>query len=215
MSNRIHHSHSLSHGHSRSHNHSMSLGGCSSGGGSRLRNCSNSSGSGYSSSSDTVYHIQFAPGCIVAATPSAVNSSCSSGGNSSYFPLMPPSPIGAVPPTDMMMATTMEGLITPAAAAAAAAAANGWCASPTTPSTQCSSRINLAGSWLDLGSDSENEDAHRGSGLSLRGRRKGSHSSTKDAGGSSSRAALANLKELTRRSSMHFRKLTSRSGTNN
>ncbi|KAJ2543114.1 hypothetical protein EV175_006007 [Coemansia sp. RSA 1933] len=94
---------------------------------------------------------------------------------------------------------------------------NGWGnhGSPMiSPSTQpcTSSRINLAGSWLDLGSDSEDEygTSNRlySGGLSLRNRRKGSSlSSSKDA----AKNPLSNLKELTRRSSMHFRKLTNRS----
>ncbi|KAJ2088711.1 hypothetical protein IW138_003983 [Coemansia sp. RSA 986] len=118
--------------------------------------------------------------------------------NAQFFPTIPPSPTSSSAP-DMV------------------AVANGWCASPmVSPAAQCtSSRINFAGSWLDLGSDSEDEyttshRAHSG-GLSLRNRRKGSSLSSKDSG----KNALTNLKELTRRSSMHFRKLTNRSGASN
>ncbi|KAJ2858904.1 hypothetical protein GGI22_003165 [Coemansia erecta] len=106
------------------------------------------------------------------------------------FPTIPPSP------TDM--------------------AANGWCGSPSPSTQQCtSSRINFAGSWLDLGSDSEDEYNAHHSGLLLRNRRKGSSlSASKDSSSSSAKNnTLSNLKELTRRSSMHFRKLTNRSGS--
>ncbi|KAJ2735257.1 hypothetical protein H4S06_006714 [Coemansia sp. BCRC 34490] len=68
------------------------------------------------------------------------------------------------------------------------------------------SRINLAGSWLDLDSDNEDEPAQA---VQLtRRHRKRSVSPTRESG----RNTLSNLKDklLSRRSSMHFLKLTSR-----
>ncbi|KAI8317991.1 hypothetical protein GQ54DRAFT_314916 [Martensiomyces pterosporus] len=64
-----------------------------------------------------------------------------------------------------------------------------------------SSRINLEGSWLDLESDDDDD-------YSPRMRRKNSAASSKGSG--SGKATLANIKELTRRSSMHLRKLTNK-----
>ncbi|KAJ1799531.1 hypothetical protein LPJ59_001764 [Coemansia sp. RSA 2399] len=90
-----------------------------------------------------------------------------------------------------------------------------WCGSPSPSTQQCtSSRINFAGSWLDLGSDSEDEYSTHHSGLLLRSsRRKGSSLSASKDSSSAKNNTFSNLKELTRRSSMHFRKLTNRSGS--
>ncbi|KAJ2213680.1 hypothetical protein EV179_003680 [Coemansia sp. RSA 487] len=74
--------------------------------------------------------------------------------------------------------------------------------SPTFP------RINLAGSWLDLESDNEDENGNAAASATRMRRRKRSTSPTRD--------ALSSLKDklLSRRSSMHFRKLgSSRSGS--
>ncbi|KAJ1936923.1 hypothetical protein GGF37_005415 [Kickxella alabastrina] len=80
------------------------------------------------------------------------------------------------------------------------------------PADACSimrhtSRNNFGGSWLDIGSD--NEDDYGGS--SSGGRR--THMRRKSSGASTSgRVSLANIKEMTRRSSMHFRRLTIKMG---
>ncbi|KAJ2657483.1 hypothetical protein IWW48_004498 [Coemansia sp. RSA 1200] len=182
-SNRLHHS------------HSMSLGS----GLRRPRNVSNTSSS--NSSSTDISFGQYITHPALSATATTTTTAALGTEvltNNAMFPAMPPSP-------------------TAAASSEIMAAANGWCASPmVSPATQClSSRNNFAGSWLDLGSDSEDEypsSTHHRShsvGLSLRSsRRKGSSLSSKDP----SKNALSGLKELTRRSSMHFRKLTNRTG---
>ncbi|KAJ1719089.1 hypothetical protein LPJ53_006081 [Coemansia erecta] len=97
-------------------------------------------------------------------------------------------------------------------------------ASVHSPAGHLVSRINFEGSWLDLESDSDGEKG-RGSifgGRLMHRRRKSSlgHSSTNGSdgngggGGSGSGSGLgANLKEMTRRSSMHFRKLASKMGS--
>ncbi|KAJ1945713.1 hypothetical protein EC988_005694, partial [Linderina pennispora] len=70
-----------------------------------------------------------------------------------------------------------------------------------TGSSNRSSRLNLEGSWLDLDSDDEDDS-------SPRMRRKNSASS-----GKGPKSTLAGIKELTRRSSMHLRKLTNKIST--
>ncbi|KAJ1862003.1 hypothetical protein LPJ73_000880 [Coemansia sp. RSA 2703] len=84
----------------------------------------------------------------------------------------------------------------------------------TSPSAYCSAaymspRINFEGSWLDIETDSEDE---KGASSIFRGRR--SHNRRKSSGssvkGTHGSGLGANLKEMTRRSSMHFRKLTSK-----
>ncbi|KAJ1852176.1 hypothetical protein IWW56_003949 [Coemansia sp. RSA 2131] len=82
--------------------------------------------------------------------------------------------------------------------------------SPTTPDSgfashtvpRCSSRINLAGSWLDLESDDEDSSLR----TTLRMRRKNSGASAKDA--TIARSPMANIRELTHRSTLRIRKLT-------
>ncbi|KAJ2819311.1 hypothetical protein FBU31_005578, partial [Coemansia sp. 'formosensis'] len=68
------------------------------------------------------------------------------------------------------------------------------------------------GSWLDLESDGEGDE--NDSYSLMRMRRKSSGASSKGSSNGGRNALAANLKELTRRSSMHLRKLTAKMGTN-
>ncbi|KAJ2249759.1 hypothetical protein IW139_002276 [Coemansia sp. RSA 353] len=70
-------------------------------------------------------------------------------------------------------------------------------------SKRSSSRINLEGSWLDLESDDEDSYTRRSP---LRMRRKNSGASAKDA--AIARSPMANIRELTHRSTLRIRKLT-------
>ncbi|KAJ1724731.1 hypothetical protein LPJ53_001014 [Coemansia erecta] len=85
------------------------------------------------------------------------------------------------------------------------------CTSPSVYSSAAymASRINFEGSWLDIESD---DDEEKGASSIFRGRR--SHNRRKSSGssvkGTPGSGLGANLKEMTRRSSMHFRKLTSK-----
>ncbi|KAJ2654650.1 hypothetical protein IW148_006308 [Coemansia sp. RSA 1199] len=69
-------------------------------------------------------------------------------------------------------------------------------------SERSSSRINLEGSWLDLESDDEDSSLR----TTLRMRRKNSGASAKDA--TIARSPMANIRELTHRSTLRIRKLT-------
>ncbi|KAJ2727427.1 hypothetical protein IW152_006153 [Coemansia sp. BCRC 34962] len=133
----------------------------------------------------------------------ASSSSLYSGGS---FPAMPPSPAAttAAPEHICFLATSAS-----MPATTGSSPMQQKCLSPAAYSTRCSSRVNLEGSWLDLESDAEGDDSYS----LMRMRRKSSGASSK--GSASGRNALAaNLKELTRRSSMHLRKLTAKMGTN-
>ncbi|KAJ2371898.1 hypothetical protein IW150_004382 [Coemansia sp. RSA 2607] len=134
------------------------------------------------------------------------------------FPAIPPSPTTAVPPAE-------SGFNVRSARSSSTASATSTIVSSGAPSLKCRSasvhssgghlvsRINFEGSWLDLESDSDGEKGRGGlfGGRLTHSRRKSSlgHSST---GGSGSIGLGANLREMTRRSSMHFRKLTSKMG---
>ncbi|KAJ2156629.1 hypothetical protein GGF46_005051 [Coemansia sp. RSA 552] len=67
------------------------------------------------------------------------------------------------------------------------------------------SRLNFAGSWLDLESDDDDDVEYERRTTLVRMRRKNSGASAKDA-----RNPLANIRELTHRGSVHIRKLTGR-----
>ncbi|KAJ2504086.1 hypothetical protein IWW47_002691 [Coemansia sp. RSA 2052] len=125
----------------------------------------------------------------------------------SGFPAMPPSPATTAAPEHICFLPTLT-------TAEAATSTVQKCLSPAAySSTRCSSRVNLQGSWLDLESDTEcDNDTYS----LMRMRRKSSGASSKGSGGSinGGRSVLAaNLKELTRRSSMHLRKLTAKMGS--
>ncbi|KAJ1823036.1 hypothetical protein LPJ56_000344 [Coemansia sp. RSA 2599] len=154
------------------------------------------------------------------------------------FPAMPPSPVTAsysdsVSPLEATTPTTLTGVSTNPIARPVRSSSTHSATSVTTavngampslkyasssicisPSGRLSSRINLEGSWLDLESDSE--DDRDGTRSMFRGRlthsrRKSSlNSNSSNSSNSGGIGLSANLKELTRRSSMHFRKLTSK-----
>ncbi|KAJ2022804.1 hypothetical protein GGI06_001665 [Coemansia sp. S85] len=128
----------------------------------------------------------------------ASSSSLYSGGS---FPAMPPSPATTTAPDHICFLATSTSM--------PAGPAQQKCLSPAAYSTRCSSRVNLEGSWLDLESDAEGDDSYS----LMRMRRKSSGASSK-ASANGRNALTANLKELTRRSSMHLRKLTGKMGTN-
>ncbi|KAJ1905141.1 hypothetical protein GGH13_009764 [Coemansia sp. S155-1] len=113
--------------------------------------------------------------------------------NSAGFPAMPPSPSTTSAPSPSGSSIQQK------------------CLSPAAYSTRCSSRVNLEGSWLDLESDNEDDSADS---YSLRMRRKSSGASSKVSTNVGRNVLTANLKELSRRSSMHLRKLTAKMGSN-
>ncbi|KAJ1996981.1 hypothetical protein GGI04_005133 [Coemansia thaxteri] len=124
---------------------------------------------------------------VSAASSSSLYSTSTGGAGAGSFPAMPPSPTVASPPEHVCFMPTQK------------------CLTPAAYSARHPSRVNLEGSWLDLESDAEDDaDAYS----LMRMRRKSSGASAKSSAGSSGRAALANFRELTRRSSMHLRKLT-------
>ncbi|KAJ2744935.1 hypothetical protein GGI20_002585 [Coemansia sp. BCRC 34301] len=133
--------------------------------------------------------------------PMSLNSAASSSslystGSSSGFPLMPPSPATASGPEHVCFIPT---------ATTSSASVVQKCAV---------SRVNLEGSWLDLESDTEC-DSNDSYSL-MRMRRKSSGASSKASGsvhGAGRNVLAANFKELTRRSSMHLRKLTGKMGS--
>ncbi|KAJ2419137.1 hypothetical protein GGF41_004756 [Coemansia sp. RSA 2531] len=128
--------------------------------------------------------------------PMSLNSAASSLYSGGSFPTLPLSPATTSAPEHIcfLPTTSMQK-----------------CLSPAAYSTRCSSRVNLEGSWLDLESDTEGDATDS---YSLRMRRKSSGASSKVSTNVGRNALTANLKELTRRSSMHLRKLTAKMGSN-
>ncbi|KAJ2781306.1 hypothetical protein GGI15_003250 [Coemansia interrupta] len=141
------------------------------------------------------------------------------------FPSIPPSPTTAVGtetvntplassngcPRTVRSGSTHSSASTIVGVAATNCAPSSKCTSPSAYSSAAfmASRINFEGSWLDIESDSDDE---KGASSIFRGRR--SHNRRKSSGssvkGTHGSGLGANLKEMTRRSSMHFRKLTSK-----
>ncbi|KAJ1906537.1 hypothetical protein LPJ71_004270 [Coemansia sp. S17] len=133
----------------------------------------------------------------------SLNSAASSSSlYSTGFPAMPPSPATTTAPEHICFLPAASSMPLPGTK----------CLSPAAYSTRCSSRVNLEGSWLDLESDTEG-DATDSYSL-MRMRRKSSGASSKGSTNVSRNALAANLKELSRRSSMHLRKLTAKMGSN-
>ncbi|KAJ2858913.1 hypothetical protein GGH94_006376 [Coemansia aciculifera] len=136
-----------------------------------------------------------------AASSSSLYST--SGGS---FPAMPPSPATTSAPEHICFLPSASSMPLPGA--------QQKCLSPAAYSTRCSSRVNLEGSWLDLESDTECDSGATDSYSLMRMRRKSSGASSKGSSNGGRNALTANLKELTRRSSMHLRKLTAKMGSN-
>ncbi|KAJ1958484.1 hypothetical protein GGI12_004718 [Dipsacomyces acuminosporus] len=136
-------------------------------------------------------------------TSSASSSNQHLANGSGPFPCLPPSPTGLLPESARFLASTNldSDEVVPVVPKSISTTSTNTIATTLAFSGR-PSHINFEGSWLDLESDDE------GDGI-LRSKRKNSASS-KGSTGSSGRATLANIKELTRRSSMHFRKLTNK-----
>ncbi|KAJ2889070.1 hypothetical protein IWW38_004839 [Coemansia aciculifera] len=144
-----------------------------------------------------------------AASSSSLYSTHTTGSSSNSntggsFPAMPPSPATAAAPEHICFLTTEPATTT---------AAQQKCFSPAAAG-RCSSRVNLEGSWLDLESDAECDSSDTYSLMRMRRKSSGASSKGSSSVHAGGRIALAaNLKELTRRSSMHLRKLTAKMGS--